>query len=262
MRARTAASLLFLASYAASGQSPAASPAFDVASIKPSQLARAGGQGSRRENIQPTPGSLAMHNVTLASAIQWAYQVKPFQISGPSWITNDRFDIDAKSPGGAPETALRLMLQTLLADRFKLAFHRETREIPVYALTVGKAGAKVHHAGKDGDLEVKPGQGGKMNIELRTVSMAQFADFLSTSPLQRPVLDETGLAGKYDLALDLMPYLNTDADGKIPGPVGLSDMGNIIATAIQEQLGLKLESRKESAEVLVVDHAEKTPVEN
>jgi len=261
MRTLLATSFAFLAAAGAWAQAPS-TPAFDVASVKPSELARMGGEGARRDKIQTTPGSLTMTNVTMTVAIQWAYHIKPFQVSGPSWLTEERYDILAKSGDTASDDRLRLMLQTLLADRFHLAVHHETREIPVYALVVGKSGAKFQKSGTDGDLEVKPGRGGKMAIELHSVSMAQFTDFLSTSPLQRPVLDETGLPGKYDLALDLMPYLNPDGDAKPAGPVGLGDMAGIIATAIQEELGLKLESRKSPADILVVDRAEKLPSGN
>ena len=270
MRMTVTGSLLFFAVYGAAGQSAAA---FDVASVKPAVVA-ASGEGRFREDIQATPGSLAMRNVTMASAIQWAYNVKPFQVSGPDWITGARYDIAAKAADGAPEAQLRTMLQKLLADRFRLTLHHESREIPVYAMVVGKSGPKFHAAEKGAAFAMTPGKGGKMAIDLHSVSMAQFSDFLSKSPLQRPVLDETGLPGTYDLTLDLMPYL--DAAGGPSGPsgtpssqdkaererVGLSDMAGIIATAIQEELGLKLESKKSAADVLVIDRAEKVPAEN
>lgn len=107
---------------------PAASPqAFEVASVKVSQVGRAGGEGSRRERVDHTPGSLTMRNVTLKSATAWAYEVKSYQVSGMGWMETERYDVVGKTASEVPEEQLRLMLQNLLANRFKLAFHREEK---------------------------------------------------------------------------------------------------------------------------------------
>src|SRR5260370_32828399 len=124
MRAILVASLLMvISSCAAFGQST--QPAFEVASVKPSLIGRAGGEGSRREKVDHTPGSITMRNASMKSCIQWAYDVKSFQVTGPGWLETERYDVAAKAADPAPEAQLRLMLQTLLADRFKVTLHRE-----------------------------------------------------------------------------------------------------------------------------------------
>jgi uncharacterized protein (TIGR03435 family) len=122
------------------GTGAAVSLNFDVASIKPGALASAGGEGSRRENISSSPDTLTMANVSLASAIKWAYSLHDYQVAGPAWLNDERYDIRAKASGPTPDDQLRLMLRTLLADRFKLTSHRQTKDLPVYALLVAKNG--------------------------------------------------------------------------------------------------------------------------
>jgi uncharacterized protein (TIGR03435 family) len=138
---RTVAGLIFAASIAAFAQPPSA-PAFEVASIRESQPGR--------EAIESVPGRLTMRNVRLAACIRWAYDVQEYQVSGPGWLNDVRFDISAKAGDAVKEAELRLMLRTLLSDRFKLAFHRETKEIPALILTVGKNGHKLQAAETEG----------------------------------------------------------------------------------------------------------------
>src|SRR5579863_7366822 len=106
-------------------------PAFDVASIRPNQMSKIGGEGSRREHVNAMPGSLNMRNVSLSTCIQWAYNVQEPMVTGPGWMANDRYDVVAKAGGAVKEDQLRPMLQTLLAERFKLAVHREEKVMSV-----------------------------------------------------------------------------------------------------------------------------------
>ena len=192
---------------------------------------------------------------TLADMITAAYGVRSDQISnGPGWINSDRFDIEAKTPGDVPPTAeqSRLMMQNLLAERFQLRLHRETRDLPVYALVVGKNGAKL----KISDPRAREGgfvQGTANGLHMETTkgSMERLARQLSSSA-GRPVIDRTGLAGTYEYTLDWFPA------NRIPAPESTVPSMFI---AVQEQLGLRLESTTAPQEVLVIDRVEK-PSEN
>ncbi len=258
LRATLGASLMVFTCYEAFGQEAAAAQAFEVASVKPSLIGRAGGEGSRREKVDHTPGSLTMRNVSMKSAIQWAYGVKNYQVSGPGWIETERYDIAGKAAGEVSEDQLRLMLQTLLADRFKVNFHREEKVLAIYALTVGKGGPKFKESATQGEMAVQPGGRGRFTGAVQRITMAQAADFLSQAPLGRPVVDDTGLKGRYDISIDVGAYLANEAQIKEMQ----ADPTQLIFTVIEEQLGLKLESRKSPVQLIVVDSAEKVPTEN
>jgi uncharacterized protein (TIGR03435 family) len=243
---RKTLTLVVLASGAALAQ-PAA-PGFDVASIRASQ----GGKGS---GIETRPGSLTTRNVPLSLCIQWAYQIQPYQISGPGWIDDARFDILAKAGASVPDAELRRMMQALLADRFKLVIHRETKEMPALILTLVNRPHKLQPAEKEG-----PGsfQSGKMRLTGQGATLGQLTEFLSRE-VHVPVIDETGLSGRFNYSLDINAYV-TEEMQKSPGiPI---EAPSIIKDAIQAQLGLKVESRKAPIEVLIVDHVERTPAEN
>lgn len=227
-------------------QSPPATarPSFDVASIKPSATTIGGRQGPPGGTLRYMPGKV-IGNVTARRIITEAYHLTDYQVfGGPAWIDNDRFDIEAKAATADDETQLREMLQTLLADRFKLVLRRETKEMPVYALTVGKKGSKLSEASKESPgfqtIPVKAGagdQGGYRILDRGT--MQHFADTLSRVPsVDRLVLDRTGLEGTYVLNL-------------------LWEADESITTAVQDQLGLKLEPQRATADVVYVDHVEK-----
>jgi uncharacterized protein (TIGR03435 family) len=116
---------------------------FDVASIRPSQAARAGGEGSGRESVTVSPAAVTLRNASLSFCIQWAYSVRFYQISGPEWISRSRYDVIAKPGTPSPsERQLKEMMQALLAERFRLRLHRDTRTIPVYELTATPGAAK------------------------------------------------------------------------------------------------------------------------
>jgi uncharacterized protein (TIGR03435 family) len=145
------------------------------------------------------------------------------------------------------------MLQALLADRFKLAFHRQTQAVPGYAFTVGKNGPKLTPAEGGGEGSMT---GAALVFEGHKMPLSRLADIVS-SALKVPVLDETGLTGYFDFKLDLRPYLTPRQPGDPP-----LDLVDVATSALQDELGIKLEQRKIQLEVLIVDHAEKTPSEN
>jgi uncharacterized protein (TIGR03435 family) len=194
-------------------------------------------------------------NVPLRRLIERAYGVKPFQLTGPDWIDNVRFDITAKYPGDTTNEQRALMLRTLLAERFHLAVHRESKDMPAYALVVAKSGPKLEDAKQSGD-STSTGRG---RFEDKAVSMAGLADQLARQ-LEHPVVDKTGLTGIYNLKLEWTP--DDQPAGKGDGASGEPALGPSIFGALQEQLGLKLQTQKLPVEVIVVDHVDRTPVEN
>jgi len=226
--------------------------AFDAASIR---VVESGEGGRKRENVQVNPGSLNMRSVTLKSAIRWAYHVMDYQISGPDWLGDRRFDIVAKAAGPAPEAELRTMLQALLAERFKLKLHKETKELPAYVLVVAKGGIKFHESKEEGDLAAEPDKN-RLTVSLKRVPASQFVEMLS-SALRAPVINNTGLEGRYDATINVSKYIPDGTAKDAPfDPVAM------IVTGLQEELGLKLESKKMPLDLLIIDHAEKVPTEN
>jgi uncharacterized protein (TIGR03435 family) len=237
---------------------------FDVATIKPSDPETRGQSilvGRGGSNLFTTT------NTTLNDLITFAYDVHLRQVAGgPSWMESERFDITAKpeAPGIPNVTQLRTMAQKLLAERFGLAFHREKREMPAYVLTAGKGAPKLTKNESGGLL---PGFGGRGpgSIGVRNSTMAEFAGFLQARILDRPVVDQTGVTGKFDFSLDWRPDLAQlgppPGGGPPPQLPPEVEARPDLFTAIQEQIGLKLESAKAPVEVLVIDKVQK-PSEN
>ena len=223
---------------------------FEIASIRASQFQSADGEGSRRESIEVSGDRLTMRNVTLRSCISWAYNLPDFEITGD--LGTDRFDITAKAGSPSEVSALRPMLGALLGDRFKLTFHRESRQLSSLTLVVAKGGPKLHISQEDGPGILRPSKGAMV---AQHATMAEFIGTLS-GPLRTPVVDKTGLTGRYDFAVDLSSYFAETKEGEQP------DLLAIIMSALREQLGLTLESHKEPVEILVVDHAERRPTDN
>jgi len=259
---------------------PAPRPSFLVASIKPNS-----GMDGRVSLGAPSPGTFKAENVWLRFLVQMAWNVKDFQVSGgPAWAASDRFDINAKTGTNANFEKMRPMLQTLLEDRFHLVVHSETKELPVYALTVGKGGIKASLAGgyvvqEPGmpPLATAPGEkpptfcGSMMtsprSINATAVTMEQLVAAL-TNTMQRTVVDNTGFAGKLDVHLEWTADQSTPgfwAPGLAPHePAPVADAsgssalsGPTIFNVLQEQLGLKLEPTKGPVKTIVIDHAEK-----
>ena len=281
-------------------QSPTAGPAFEVASIKPNN------SGDGRVMMQNQPGRFIATNITLRLLIRNAYQVQDFQITGgPSWLGSDHFDINAKIPDGfrdlpparpgAEPGPLQLMLRSLIAERFKLVMHNETKDSPIYALILarsdGKLGPSLKKSETDCEAMFAAGRGrgrgampppgppqpgepmpcgiriGPGNMAVGGASLAQVANSLGMFA-GRVVQDRTSLTGNYDFNLtwtpDQMPPRPPGApDGPPPqfNGVAVDPNGPSLFTAVQEQLGLKLDSQRGPVSVLVIDRAEK-PVEN
>lgn len=219
----------------------AAEPAFDVASIKPGAVARGGGEGSRREHIDASPTGVTFYNTSLSSCIQWAYDVRSYQVYGPDWLVQDRFDIVAKNQQSATKEKQRLMVQSLLADRFHLRLRRETRTLPYFALVARRNGVKLIHSDADHDYPTQIVDG---SFVFQHVTMPEFAERLSgLAAIDRPVLDNTRIEGSFDITL------------KSAARQMLEDPSSIFAAV--EKVGLELESRKGPFDVLVVDHADR-----
>jgi uncharacterized protein (TIGR03435 family) len=254
MRTIVTASLIVCTSIHAFSQSAPAKPAFEVASIKPNV------SGSGHAGTHISGGEVIMRNVPLRNCIEMAYHVDDARLSGPDWLASERFDIVAKPPVGAPRDQYRQMLQTLLADRFKLIAHRESKMLPAIALVVGKNGPKL----RKGD----PG-GPHFDVDNTTLtaggaSMAQFADHLSDM-VDRPVVDKTGLEGVFDFRLEWLPDEYQSSTASEAGEQrSRNEMrtGPAFFRALQEQIGLRLESQKLPIEIVVVDRIEKVPSEN
>ncbi len=242
--------LLALSSVICLAQPPA--PVFEVASVR-----LAVSTISLGPPIQRTSNSLAIHGLSLRDCIQTAWQLPDSQVAGPGWLSDVRLEIAAKASGEVDEKKLNLMLRTLLADRLGVRTHVEKRETSAYVLTVTKSGPKFSESASDGPSALKNAPGGKKNFE--HFGMAEFAVLL-TRMLDKPVTDATGLKGHYDFQLDLAPYAPVpNADGSRGTP---PDPVTMMITALQDELGLKVEARKETVDFLVVDHAEKTPTDN
>lgn len=249
--------------------------AYEVASIKPT----AAYDGRVLIQLQPG-GGIRTSGATLKYLVTLAYDSRAFQISGgPGWIASERFDVVAKADGAArPGDALsdprqitreqyqsfqeqmRPKLQSLLADRFRLVVHRETREAPVYALVIGKSGAKLarEQNGFRGLTRVSKGR-----LAAHGATLEMLANALSNE-LGRPVLDRTGMEGDFDFTLEWTPELLAAAVQPAPGSDTLAPLdpnGPSLFTAIQDQLGLRLESQKGPVEMIVIDRVER-PSEN
>jgi uncharacterized protein (TIGR03435 family) len=265
---------------------------FEVASIKPDKSATTS-NGLTRVRVNPAPDGFTASGVNLVQLISYAYgSPTSFSVLGafnrdqlyfqkdpitraPDWFRAERFDVDARMETSVADALQKLspddrylarqqMLQSLLAERFKLTVHHETKELPVFALVIAKNGLKIRESksgdapssgggrGGAGSFEVK-GRGGPIVAE--GVPIATLVQFLSRQPLGRSVVDKTGLSGKYDFTLQWTPddLQSTTSEGGPP----LDSPWPSLFTALQEQLGLKLEPQKGPVQTLVVDHAEK-----
>jgi len=275
----------------ATGQTPEKPPAFEVASIRSSA-------------DQPTQASIGVRisgsqvrisGLTLKDYVGMAYRLPTGQVTGPDWIAQERFDIAAKLSDGAASDQVPEMLQALLANRFQLQIHRESKEFPVYALSVAKGGPKLQEAIANPDAPVvRPGTvnvaangsaagvgvdlgGGSFfslagnRLEMKKVTMTSMAAAL-TRLADRPVIDTTGLMGVYDLTLDLTSEDYTAVlirsalnAGVVLPPQALRalDFGSSdpFSNPLQK-FGLALESRKAALDVVIVDSMRKTPIEN
>ncbi len=230
---------LFVAIFFALAQTDHARLSFEVASVKPDK------SETGIDRIKISKGSLIIENLSLKRCIGMALGIaegRNYLLSGPDWLDSERFDIAAKFPPETAESDVHVMLQNLLVDRLNLAFHRETRLFSAYALMTGKGGPKLHpSAAPESSYKFRMQAG---HAAGSSISMAMFADRLSRPDFQlgRQVVDFTGLKGTFDITLEW------DDES--------------IFTALEEQLGLRLEPRKVPLNVLVVDHLNRVPTAN
>jgi uncharacterized protein (TIGR03435 family) len=257
MAMQTVRLLIFLAvsASAAFGQPSTTAPKFDVASVRQSQQT-VGPDYNNQLTYGPT--GITARNATIKRLVAEAYHLQMDQVLGPNWLDQHEYDIDAKTTAVGTKEQLALMLRSLVAERFQLKQHSQMREMRVYELVVDKSGAKIRPI--NGGEPVTAAAGFHFHGDLR-----QFADLLAvqlsipasdspTAPSRAsasriPVVDKTGMPGTFDFSVDVHPELGTD-------------MFASWKRALHDQLGLKIESRQENVDVLVVDQALKIPTEN
>jgi uncharacterized protein (TIGR03435 family) len=266
---------------------------FDAASVKPfippagPYLRLAGGRGGPGSS---DPGRIRYPMVSLKTLLMAAYDIKNFQVSGPSWLDTELFDVQATMPPWTTKEEFHTMLQNLLADRFGLKVHHETKELPTYSIVVAKSGPKIRESAEGTDPEeprdpppapapgsLKIGSDGfplfpkppahsagfdllVMGDRIRVIAYHQTIHDLAeqlSSTLDRPVRDATGLEAKFDFTLTFSPEVS-----KGPADGAELETASDIFTALQIQLGLKLESKKGPIDLVVIDRVEKTPTSN
>jgi uncharacterized protein (TIGR03435 family) len=233
-----------------------ANPSFEVATIKPSK------PDDQRKAFIVQGNEFHIINQPLTQMISFAFDVQAKQVIGlPDWAESDKFDIDGKPDGeGAPNgKQWKIMIQKLLADRYGLKFHKDKKELSVYVLSVSKTGEKMTK--NDSSPNGLPGlffQGlGKLNV--RNALMSDFTGLMQSAVLDRPVLDQTGLTGRFDFSLNWTPDDSQfgGMGAKVPPPTDSADAPPNLYTAIQEQIGLKLDATRAPADVMVIDHIQK-----
>jgi uncharacterized protein (TIGR03435 family) len=251
-------------------------PTFEVASIKPSDPQP---MGRIMTGMNSDTGMVRYTYISLKDCIRTAYRVKDFQVKGPEWLDSVRFDITAKLPAGAKEADIPEMLQTLLAERFKLTVRRDTSEHAIYALVAGKGGPKLKPAeiqtggaaspamGSDGKprraMMMQMGPDGA-HLRAESATLASLAELMSRFS-ERPVVDVTGIEGQYQFDLTFMPETMPRLPGgpihqptpDAPPPTSAATMFDAM-----QQYGLRLEPQKTQMPVIIVTHAEKAPTEN
>jgi uncharacterized protein (TIGR03435 family) len=274
---------------------------FEVASVKPSPPVAAGARvffGPARGGPGTSdPGQITWTNATLKNLFMTAFEVRAYQVNGPAWLDTERYDIVAKVPAGTTKEQVNVMWQNLLTERFGVKLHHESKEFQVQELVVGKDGPKMKESAenpnepappvgpptfdKNGGLS-SPGfvimmmmgtSGPIARATSKTQPISRLTAMLTTQ-VGRPVLDKTGLAGKYDFTLEFTPDLHVlqlpppppGLEGAGPPPAPLieraGDPGPDLAAAIQKQLGLRLVANKAKLDVVVIDKVEKVPTEN
>jgi uncharacterized protein (TIGR03435 family) len=274
-----------------------APPEFEAISIKlspawegkgaPPIMFKEGGPGTG------SPTRVVFHHYPLRDLLMQAYGVQPYQISGPSWLVDviylqtDSFEISATMAAGTTKEQLAVMLQNAMAERFNLKLHRETRTVPGFALTTGSHSPKLQAAaefspseeaeargklgptGKDGFPAMPPAYSGHLvnvqsdlttRVKFMRRSMAEFAEWIAATQVKRPVVDRTGLAGRFDFLFEFQPNLSVSGDASNADPAAPSVPG--LFSAVESALGLKLVRESCQVETLVIDHADRRPTEN
>jgi uncharacterized protein (TIGR03435 family) len=265
--------VLVLITSRAEGQAPDQLPSFEVISIKPRT-------GDRQPGAIPNaPDRFVRPNVSVAQLMEYAYEVRDFQIlGGPGWVRSDRFEVSAKAETAVPQAQMRLMVQRLLADRFGVRVHRETREMDTYGLVTarrdGRLGEKMRATERDcgpiidaGNVRPRGGDGpppcawfvalmnGFARLRLTGIRVSRFASVLEPMAA-RKIVDRTGIEGTYDIEFDFLPEGGL-LGLPVPNATALqqSDVPPL-TTAIQDQLGLKLESERAPVDVVLIDEVQ------
>jgi uncharacterized protein (TIGR03435 family) len=257
----TFAALLALSMDHGHCQSMSKAPAFEAASVnpcKPGTPAPPGEHAGMAQFVYPG-GRFEAKATTIKFLLEWAYGILPIQHSdGPSWMDDDRYDIFAKADGNPPEHEMKLMVQTLLAERFHLKFHRESKDLPVLVISVGKTAPKLFPAkeGETHSLQASPLTGAdqkavSFHIVATRFTLAQFSEAFARQ-LGRVIVDETGLKGNYDFTMDLTP------DENRPNPLDAS----LLIAGLRDQLGLALKSQKGPVDFLVIENVDRVAAEN
>jgi uncharacterized protein (TIGR03435 family) len=223
--------------------SPDAHASFEVATIKPSD------PNSQRQGIDSKGRTLILLGQTLTNMMVFAYQLHKDQIvGGPAWISTDRYDIEGvpDTPGDPDLSQIQEMVRTLLADRFRLTFHHEQREMTYYAIVLAKGGSKLAKSAASDDNMPHQSLGGNARQKNAKFTNNQMSDFALCMQLiaDRPVVDETGLKGRFDFTLRWQPNDTPSADVDAPPP---------LFTAMEEQLGLKLQPKRGPVDAFVID---------
>ena len=273
---------------------PSPRPEFEVASIRPSAEAP---QGTAAVGLRIDGAQVRVASFALKDYIAMAYRVKQYQVSGPDWLASEKFDILATLPAGVAPGQVPEMLQALLADRFQVKMHRDKKELPVYALEVGKGGPKLKETPPDSNADNGDAAKGNVNVaaggsangvavnlgngsyysfasnrfEARKLNMAALAGSLERF-VDRPIVDLTELKGNYDFTLELSPedygamlIRSAISAGVVLPPQALRALeGGSLGSLFEalQKLGLKLDARKAPLDVLVIDQARKTPTDN
>jgi uncharacterized protein (TIGR03435 family) len=257
---------LLLAATAAVAQSGGAKPSFEVASVK-SSAPIVSKEGKERVGLTVSGSRVEINYMSLADLVRIAYRVKPYQVTGPGPTVSDHFDVQAKMPEGATQEQIPEMLQTLLAERFKLTLHREQKDHAIYALVVGKSGLKLQEtAPVDGPATSGWTKSGSAMRLDRKMTLTALADLLGRFA-DRPVIDMTELKGTYQISLEIpfedLMRAKTAAEGAARGGSdSASDPADFPLFSATQKFGLKVEPRKAPMEVLVIDHADKLPTAN
>jgi uncharacterized protein (TIGR03435 family) len=266
------AGLLVFGAFQAFGQQ-ATRPEFEAASIKPFEAVQAANGSTYMGGpcTLPNPGTLSCHGTSLRMLVARAYGIQEFRVFGPDWLDSARFEIQARIPDAAKEEQVSQMIQKLLEDRFHMKVHRETREMPNYALMVDRNGPKLKEFKETSDSSKRPGsmrQGftseGLTTVEAYGWKASWLAAFL-TRAMNQIVVDQTDLKGDYEIRLSYVPGEGMQKVTKTVNGVPVTEEpagGPTIFSALQSQLGLKLEMKKLPTETIVVDSADRTPTMN
>lgn len=235
-----------------------ADPSFEVATIKPNDK-----DGSTMQALTLQGRNFITVNSSLADLMMFAYSIQMKQIVGaPDWIDKDRYDIVATpDKEGKPNAdQVRVMIRKLLADRFQLKFHHDKRELSAFVLTVGKDGPKLRPGQQNGTLHgigMQQAANGSL-LFVNNAPIVAFTNFLQSLVLDRPVVDETGLTGRYDFTVTFTPDESQfNGHPPFPAPADNVEPAPNLFEAMQEQLGLKLTPQKAQVDVLAIDHVEK-----